>query len=188
MSNIFEMYPDRFADEKAYVQKLIKLFDDSRFAYECGANLINILLSTLPEAPGSKRKLINVISEFLNDYLDYQDDAQSRIITLFGLPENTRKEEVIKRLSFIFLQIMYLGKLLDGVMINITDVITGPIDKMNVLIKSSKFAFSERTAEFIMSTYEEFTGNFEDEKSQKGAAQAMQKMVARLPEFYHYLF
>ena len=107
MSNIFEMYPDRFADEKAYVQKLIKLFDDSRFAYECGANLINILLSTLPEAPGSKRKLINVISEFLNDYLDYQDDAQSRIITLFGLPENTRKEEVIKRLSFIFLQIMY---------------------------------------------------------------------------------
>ena len=60
MSNIFEMYPDRFADEKAYVQKLIKLFDDSRFAYECGANLINILLSTLPEAPGSKRKLINV--------------------------------------------------------------------------------------------------------------------------------
>lgn len=186
MSNIFEETQDDFAKEKAYVQKIIRLFDDRQFAFEFSVNLIQALMSTVPGNENSNRKLLDIIPSFLNDYLDYDNSTLPRLIKIFCLPESTKKEEMIKRLTYLIVQIMFIGYLLNGVKIDIKDVINGPLNNINIVVKASKFAFSQKTNEFIMNIHENYTGNFEDQKSQESAADAMQKLIKTLPDYFNF--
>ncbi len=77
MDNIFEkqMTQDDSALKKAYVQKIIRLFDDRQFAFEFSVNLIQALMSTIPGYEKSNRKLLDIISSSLNDYLEYDNST-----------------------------------------------------------------------------------------------------------------
>lgn len=57
MSNIFEETQEDSALKKAYVQKIIRLFDDRQFAFEFSVNLIQALMSSIPGYEKSNRKL-----------------------------------------------------------------------------------------------------------------------------------
>lgn len=188
MANIFEnqMTQDDSALKKAYVRKIIRLFDDRQFAFEFSVNLIQALMSTVPGNENSNRKLLDIIPSFLNDYLDYDNSTLPRLIKIFCLPESTKKEEMIKRLTYLIVQIMFIGYLLNGVKIDIKDVINGPLNNINIVVKASKFAFSQKTNEFIMNIHENYTGNFEDQKSQESAADAMQKLIKTLPDYFNF--
>ena len=129
MDNIFEkqMTQDDSALKKAYVQKIIRLFDDRQFAFEFSVNLIQALMSTIPGYEKSNRKLLDIISSSLNDYLEYDNSTLPRLIKIFCLPESTKKEEMIKRLTYLIVQIMFMGYLLNGVKIDIRNTHIIPI-------------------------------------------------------------
>lgn len=50
---------------------------------------------------------------------------------------------MIKRLTYLIVQIMFMGYLLNGVKIDIKDVINGPLNNINIVVKPSKFAFTK---------------------------------------------
>lgn len=185
MTNIFENKEiPSVSDDKAYTLKLVKLFENRRFAFEMAANLVMTLTAISDIDKSEYKKLPSKIAQNLKVYLEHDSGTLRRVLNLFNLPESTDEDELIKRLTYLLLQLLDRGLLINGLNIKFTDVISAPLTNMNITIKASKFGITQYTDAFILDVHEKFTGNFEDTQSQEGAAEALQKLVDMISRMY----
>ena len=171
--------------QEEYAKTLLKLVNDNpQFAFELVGNIVLVLNAISKGQIKKNKSIVDSISSSVKAYLDFKKDSAKEFVKLFNLADDS---QLNRRMTYLLIQIMCHGLLLEGVSIKFSSLLSKEIGNMNLCIKSSKIRVTklgENFLEDVAVAKLTYKGTFGDKVSVKMIAEVLRKLVVVIVNAY----
>lgn len=171
--------------QEQYAKALLKLVNDNpQFAFELVGNIVLVLNAISKGQMKKDKSIVDSISSSVKAYLDFKKDSAKEFVKLFNLSDESLLN---RRMTYLLIQIMCHGLLLEGVSIKFSSLLSNDIGNMNLCVKSSKIRVTklgENFLEDVAVAKLTYKGTFGDNVSVKMISEVLRKLIVVIVNAY----